>query len=106
MSATRVLVYAPYPPWRDGIGSYALQQVRAMRRDGMDVEVCSPLPSAAHHHLDARGVRGALALARLARGYDRVVLHFHPDLYYEVPATPGARLSTGTALRKRTLFSP
>ena len=89
---------SPYPPWRDGIGAYALQQVRGLRRLGHHVEVVSPYPSAAHHHLDLIGPRGALALGRLARGFDRVVVQFHPDVFYRVPATPGSRIAEGLAL--------
>lgn len=94
---TRTLVVAPYPPIRDGIGSYAVQQVRALRRAGHHVEVLSPQPSAAHHHADLRGVAGARALLRVARGFDRVVLHLHPDVIYHLPPTAGARLATGMA---------
>ena len=61
----RVLVVSPYPPIRDGIGAYALQQVRSLRRQGHHVEVLSPVPSAAHHHADLRGPAGAAALARI-----------------------------------------
>ena len=57
--AERILMVSPYPPWRDGIGAYAVQQVRALRRLGHHVEVVSPDPSAAHHHLDLIGPRGA-----------------------------------------------
>lgn len=95
--AERVLVVAPYPPRRDGIGAYALQQVRSLRRQGHDVEVLSPLPSAAHHHADLRGPAGARALARIGAGFDRVVLHLHPDVIYRLPPTAGSRLGTGLA---------
>jgi glycosyltransferase involved in cell wall biosynthesis len=74
---------SPYPPYRDGIGSYAVQEVAALRRAGHDVEVLSPLPSAAHHHLPLPSPRSMLALAELAKGYDRVVVQFHPDLFFE-----------------------
>lgn len=98
MTGQRILVVSPYPPRRDGIGSYAVQQVRALRRAGHDVEVCSPTPSAAHHHLDLVGPGGARGLRRLMRGFDRVIVHFHPDVFYENPSTPTSRISTGTAL--------
>lgn len=94
----RILVVSPYPPIRDGIGAFAVQQVRALRRAGHDVEVCSPAPSAAHHHLDLHGPKGALALRRLMAGFDRVIIHFHPDFFYEHPATPSSRITTGLAL--------
>ncbi|MCB0971942.1 MAG: glycosyltransferase family 4 protein, partial [Acidimicrobiales bacterium] len=77
---------------------YAVQQVRALRRAGHDVEVCSPLPSAAHHHLDLVGPSGARVLRRLMAGFDRVIVHFHPDVFYANPSTPTSRISTGTAL--------
>ncbi len=97
MSGERILVVSPYPPVRDGIGAYAVQQVRALRRAGHDVEVLSPFPSAAHHHADLRGPAGAAALARVASGFDRVIIHFHPDVLYRLPPTAGARLGTGLA---------
>jgi glycosyltransferase involved in cell wall biosynthesis len=93
----RILVVTPYAPWRDGIGAYALQQVRRLRRQGHDVEVLSPKPSAAHHHGDLRGRAGARLLTRLGRGFDRVVLHFHPDVIYRLPPTGGSRLDTALA---------
>ncbi len=89
---------SPYPPARDGIGAYALQQVRSLRRTGHHVEVVSPYPSAAHHHLDLVGPMGALALARLARRFDRMIVQFHPDVFYRDPATPGSRIAEGLAL--------
>jgi glycosyltransferase involved in cell wall biosynthesis len=94
----RILVVSPYPPVRDGIGAYALQQVRSLRRQGHHVEVCSPWPSAAHHHLELTGPRGARALRRLMAGFDRVIVHFHPDVFYVAPSTPTSRISTGWAL--------
>ncbi|HXH57672.1 glycosyltransferase family 4 protein [Iamia sp.] len=91
----RVLVVAPYPPVRDGIGAYAVQQVRNLRRAGHDVEVLSPVPSAAHHHAELRGPAGAATVARLGARFDRVIVHFHPDVVYHLPPTAGARVSTG-----------
>ena len=76
---------SPYPPARDGIAAYAVQAVARLRAEGHDVEVLSPGPSAAHHHLDLTGARGALALARRARRYDRVIVQFHPDVFFPVP---------------------
>jgi glycosyltransferase involved in cell wall biosynthesis len=93
----------PYPPERDGLAAYAVQSVARLRAEGNDVEVLSPLPSAAHHHLDMRGWRGALALARRMRGYDRVVVQFHPDMFFREPCTPTqrARIAAGLALAWR-----
>jgi glycosyltransferase involved in cell wall biosynthesis len=78
----RVLMVSPYPPLRDGIAAYALQLVAALRAEGHDVEVLSPTPSAAHHHLDLQTPRGPRALARMARNYDKVIIQFHPEVFY------------------------
>ncbi|MBI2709221.1 MAG: glycosyltransferase [Actinobacteria bacterium] len=88
----------PYAPQRDGIGSYALQHVKRLRGAGHHVEVCSPRPSAAHHHLDLATPAGLGALARLARGFDRVLVQFHPDYFYRWPATPAGKASTAVGL--------
>jgi glycosyltransferase involved in cell wall biosynthesis len=94
----RILMISPYPPVWDGIATYALQTVRALRREGHDVEVLSPGPSAAHYHLDLVGSRGALALAKRIRGYDRVIVQFHPDFFYPNPASAASRMAESLAL--------
>lgn len=96
--AMRILYVSPYPPLRDGIASYAVQDVARLRREGHDVEVLSPGPSAAHHHLDLVGPRGALALAKRVRGYDRVILQYHPDFFFPAPCPDGTRAATALAL--------
>ncbi|MFV0459444.1 MAG: glycosyltransferase family 4 protein [Actinomycetales bacterium] len=87
----KILMVSPYPPIRDGIASYAQQQVRALRAEGHDVEVLSPGPSAAHHHLDLLGPRGGLALAKRVRAYDKVIVQFHPDFFFPLAGTPRTR---------------
>lgn len=94
----RILYVAAYPPLRDGIAAYAVQDVARLRRAGHHVEVLSPGPSAAHHHLDLRGPRGALALAKRVRAYDRLVVQFHPDFFFPVPCSDGMRAATASAL--------
>lgn len=94
----RILMVTPYPPNRDGIAAYAVQSVRALRAAGHDVEVLSPGPSAAHHHLDLSGPRGALALAKRVRAYDRVIVQFHPDFFYPVTMSPQERARESLAL--------
>lgn len=94
----RILVVTPYAPHRDGIAAYAVQSVAALRRQGNDVEVLSPGPSAAHHHLDLATPRGALALAKRVRAYDKVVVQFHPDVFYRIPVQPAQLLAGHLAL--------
>jgi glycosyltransferase involved in cell wall biosynthesis len=94
----RILMVSPYPPIRDGIAAYAVQAVAALRRQGHEVEVLSPGPSAAHHHLDLHGPRGPLVLARRVRGYDKVIIQFHPDIFYPVPSTPAGHAAVSLAL--------
>jgi glycosyltransferase involved in cell wall biosynthesis len=89
---------SPYPPLRDGIAAYAVQAVAALRGQGHEVEVLSPGPSAAHYDLDLLGPRGPLALARRVRGYDKVIVQFHPDMFYPVPSTPSRHASVSLAL--------
>ncbi|MBO0899868.1 glycosyltransferase family 4 protein [Cellulomonas sp. zg-ZUI222] len=102
----RILMVSPYPPLRDGIAAYALQSVRALRSEGHEVEVLSPGPSAAHHHLDLVGPRGALALAKRVRGYDRLVVQFHPDFFYPIGASPTQRAAVSAALAAAFRLAP
>jgi glycosyltransferase involved in cell wall biosynthesis len=101
----RILMVTPYPPARDGIASYAVQEVKVLRAAGHDVEVLSPGPSAAHHHLALRGPRGPLALAKRVRGYDRVVVQFHPDVFYPHPLSGRDRLEVTAGLHLAFLLS-
>lgn len=93
----------PYPPARDGIASYAAQTVARLRAGGHDVEVLSPGPSAAHHHLDLLGPRGPLALAKRVRPYDKVIVQFHPDFFYPpgIEGLPRAAVSAALAVAFR-----
>jgi glycosyltransferase involved in cell wall biosynthesis len=94
----RILMVSPYPPIRDGIASYAVQEVAALIDAGDDVEVLSPGPSAAHHHLDLRGRRGPLALAKRVDRYDKVIIQFHPDVFYPPLPTDRERLRVTAGL--------
>ena len=94
----RILMVTPYAPLRDGIAAYAVQQVAALRAEGHDVEVLSPGPSAAHHFLDFSGLRGIGALTKRVRNYDKVIVQFHPDLFYPHPTTPDKHAAVSAAL--------
>jgi glycosyltransferase involved in cell wall biosynthesis len=89
---------SPYAPHRDGIAAYAVQLVAALRAEGHDVEVLSPTPSAAHHHLDLLGPGGVMALARRVRGYDKLIIQFHPEVFYANVSTRFQHASMSLAL--------
>lgn len=94
----RILMISPYPPTRDGIATYAVQAVAALQAEGHEVEVLSPQPSAAHHHLDFHaGGRFGLALARRVAAYDKVVVQWHPAFFYR-SSEPQHRIAVDAAL--------
>ena len=70
----RVLVVADYPPPFGPVVDATLAEVRTLRAGGHEVEVCSPSPSAAHHHRDLRSARGLVSFVALARRFDRVLV--------------------------------
>lgn len=79
----RVLVVSPYPPDRCGIASYTVQVAATLRRQGHQVEVVSPQPSAAQHSADySRTARGVLRVLALSRRADRTLVEFFPDLLF------------------------
>ncbi len=78
----RILLVSPFAPHRDGIATYAVQELRRLRQEGNTVEVCSPQPSAARWHLPLGGPAGMSKLVALAGDHDRVVLQFGPELAF------------------------
>jgi glycosyltransferase involved in cell wall biosynthesis len=79
----KILVVAPFPPLRDGVGKYAAQEVRALRDEGHDVEVLAPIACAAHYVENFKTVGGGLAKLRgYARRYDRVILQYQPAHFH------------------------
>ncbi len=92
------LMITPYAPYRDGIAAYAIQEVRRRRASGEDLEVLSPLPSAAHLHLRLGGVAGMIKLTSIARKYDRLVIQFFPEMIFGRTKTGAERLAIWTSL--------
>ena len=70
----RIVVAAPYPTMPGPEAAATFDLVRRLVDEGHDVLVASPRPSAAHTHLDPGGVRGAVRLARLVAGRDRLIV--------------------------------
>ena len=103
MSGRRVVVAAPYPtmPGPESAATFGL--VRDLVAAGEDVTVVSPAPSAAHHHADPGGPRGAARLARLVGGAD--LLHLRLDAAalgasVESPRLLPARVALNGLLRR------
>ncbi len=64
------MIYGEYPPNPGPSAEATLELARTHLAGGAEVEVISPLPSAAHHTADLGTVQGAALLARLSRGAD------------------------------------
>ncbi|HYW26481.1 MAG TPA: glycosyltransferase family 4 protein [Terriglobales bacterium] len=80
----RVLIVSPYPPDRCGIASYTVQVAATLRKEGHQVDVVSPRPSAARYAANcARTAGGVLRVLALSRRADRTVVEFFPDLLFQ-----------------------
>ena len=100
-----VLMVTPFAPYRDGISTYAQQELIGLRHDGLEVDVLSPTPSAAHYHLPLGGPRGAAELAAKAGDYDRVVVQFAPEFLFGRCRTSAERALVWGALTSITARS-
>ena len=76
------LMVTSYAPYRDGIATYAVQEVRARRAAGEDISVLSPLPSAAHDHVALGSVSGMAGLLSHIASFDRLIIQFSPELIF------------------------
>ncbi len=99
---SKTLMVTPYAPYRDGIAAYAIQEVAQRIDDGENVEVLSPLPSAAQHHIALGDTRGALSLLKRASQYSRIVVQFYPELFFGKCTNPVDRVGVWTALHQLT----
>ncbi len=92
------LMITPYPPYRDGIAVYAAQEVHARRAQGEDLEVLSPLPSAAHHHLVLGGPKGWARLLPRLGAFDHVTIQLYPELLHGACRNPIERVAAWVGL--------
>ena len=102
----KTLMVTPFAPYRDGIATYAAQELRARRAEGEAIDLVSPLPSAANLHLPLGGVRGAVMLVNLARSYQRVVIQYAPEILFGGCRTAGQRMSVWSALIALARLTP
>lgn len=94
----KMLLVSPFAPYRDGIAAYAIQELRQLREVGHQVDVCSPVPSAARFHLPLGGPSGISQLAAKAGSYDRVILQFGPELAFGRCRTAAQRVAVWLGL--------
>jgi glycosyltransferase involved in cell wall biosynthesis/multidrug transporter EmrE-like cation transporter len=92
-----VLVVSSYPPRHCGIGAYARDQVADLRGSGDSVTVLSPPDGDGDLKTSFFRGRPFFRAARLARRYDRVIVHFQPGLYFR-PGAPVAKVLAALAL--------
>jgi glycosyltransferase involved in cell wall biosynthesis len=93
----RILVISSYPPRHCGIGSYAAADVERLGSEGHEVVVLSPPDGNGDVKVPFFGGRPFLAAARLAPGFDRILVHFEPGLYYRRRA-PVSKVMTSLGL--------
>jgi glycosyltransferase involved in cell wall biosynthesis/multidrug transporter EmrE-like cation transporter len=92
-----ILVVAPYPPQRDGIGIYAKAQSDRLRSDGHAVAVLSPPGGSGEARVPFWGGRPFFRAARMGGVFDRIVVHFQPSVYFR-PRRPISKILTGLGL--------
>ncbi|GAC1365057.1 MAG: hypothetical protein NVSMB32_08280 [Actinomycetota bacterium] len=99
----RILVAGPFPPAPDQAAADVLRLVERLIGAGHEVEVLSPVPSAAEHSGPLAGFKGAIALARWSRRFDALHLQVSRSMLFR-PGVPQVRrvidsLILGAALR-------
>jgi hypothetical protein len=98
-----VVVAAPYPTMPGPEAAASFRLVRELVEAGDEVVVVSPSPSAAHHHADPGGPRGAARLARIASGADRLILRLDASSLsagIDSPRLLPGRVGISAALRR------
>lgn len=93
-----ILLVTPFAPYRDGIATYAAQELHHHRRIGHLVEVLSPLPSAAHHHLPLGSAPGWARLVKDYGHYERVIIQLAPDILFGNVRASAERIGVWSAL--------
>ncbi|MDP8955881.1 MAG: glycosyltransferase [Actinomycetota bacterium] len=101
----RILVVAPFPPQRDGIGAYAHHQVERLRSEGHDVTVLSPEEGNGDLREPFLGGNALRTAAREGGAYDRIVVHFQPTLFHP-PRRPVGKIAASLALLRLAARRP
>jgi glycosyltransferase involved in cell wall biosynthesis len=99
------LVVSSYPPRHCGIGAYASAHADRLREGGDSVTVISPPDGAGDIRVPFSGGRPFLRAARIGGGFDGILVHFQPALYYR-PRAPLSKMATSFALWWLTVRRP
>jgi glycosyltransferase involved in cell wall biosynthesis len=101
----RVLVVSSYPPRHCGIGAYAQAQVTRLRADGHEVVVLTPTDGEGDERMDFLDGRPFRRATELAPGFDVVVIHFEPGIYFR-PRAAVSKVRTALALARTVSKTP
>jgi glycosyltransferase involved in cell wall biosynthesis len=93
----RILVVSSYPPRHCGIGAYAHAQVQRLRDEGHDVTMLSAPDGEGDIRAELIGGEAFARAAAIGSGFDRVIVHFQPALYYP-PRAAAAKIRTSLRL--------
>lgn len=93
----RILIVSSYPPRHCGIGAYAAAQAARLREEGHEVVVLSPPDGEGDVRRPFVGGSAFRHAARIGTGFDRVLVHFQPGLYFR-PRTPLLHVVTAASL--------
>jgi glycosyltransferase involved in cell wall biosynthesis/multidrug transporter EmrE-like cation transporter len=101
----KILVVSSYPPRHCGIGAYARDQVHELRAAGHEVTVLTAPDGHGERTAELLGGKAFRVAARIGGGFDRVIVHFQPALYYR-PRAPLSKIATSASLLWLALRRP
>jgi glycosyltransferase involved in cell wall biosynthesis len=98
-------VVSSYPPRHCGIGAYARAHADRLRAAGDDVTVLSPPDGDGDVRVSFDAGRPFREAVRIGGGFDRILVHFQPGLYYR-PRAPMSKIATSLGLLRLTARHP
>jgi N-acetylglucosaminyldiphosphoundecaprenol N-acetyl-beta-D-mannosaminyltransferase len=93
----RILIVSSYPPRHCGIGAYAAAQAGRLADEGHEVVVLSPPDGGGDLQSGFFRGRAFRRAAKIGGGFDRIVVHFQPGLYFRA-RSPFSHVVTAASL--------